>query len=119
MAVRNAWYTVRLTFSSSPAPAKRATSTLMPVNNDEMNTMTTRKICQLTPMAAFALNPTRWPTSAWSTIPCKPPMTFVSIVGHAIFQTAGCNGPSTIDLSYLDLVCDTDLDLICGSESLC
>jgi hypothetical protein len=27
----------------------------------------------------------------------------VSIVGHAIFQTAGCSGPSTIDRSYLGL----------------
>ena len=37
MAVRNAWYTVRSTFSSSPAPANRATSTLIPVNSDVMN----------------------------------------------------------------------------------
>src|SRR6185369_914007 len=103
-AVRNAWYTVRLTFSSSPAPAKRATSTLIPVNNDEIKTITTRNTCQLTPIAAFALNPTRLPTSAWSTMPCKPPMTFVSIVGHAIFQTAGRSGPSTIDRSKRDLL---------------
>jgi hypothetical protein len=45
---------VRFTLSSSsPAPAKRATSTLMPVNSEEMNTTTTRKICQETPMAAL------------------------------------------------------------------
>ena len=61
----------------------------MPVNSDEMKTMTTRMICQLTPMAALPVNPTRWPTSAWSTMPCSPPMTLVSIVGHAIFHTAG------------------------------
>jgi hypothetical protein len=29
-----------------------------------------------------------------------PPMMFVSIDGHAIFQTAAGIGPSTIDLSY-------------------
>lgn len=28
-------------------------------------------------------------------------MTLVSMVGQAIFQTAGCNGPSMIDRSYL------------------
>jgi hypothetical protein len=54
IAVRNAWYTTRSTLSDSPAPANRATSTLMPVNSDEMNTITTRKICQLTPIAALA-----------------------------------------------------------------
>src|SRR5215216_1953802 len=75
----------------------------MPVNNDEMKTMTTIKICQLTPIAAFALKPTRLPTSAWSTMPCKPPMAFVSIVGHAIFHTAGRSGPSIIDRSYRGL----------------
>src|ERR1043165_3343449 len=32
-------------------------------------------------------------------MPCKPPIAFVSIVGHAIFQTAGCSGPSTIERS--------------------
>ena len=31
---------------ASPAPAKRATSTLMPVNSDVMKTMTMTKICQ-------------------------------------------------------------------------
>ena len=90
---------MRLTLSSSPAPAKRATSTLMPVNNEEMKMMTTRMICQLTPMAAFPLKPTRFPTSTWSTMPCNPPKMLVSIVGHAIFQTAGWSGPSTIDRS--------------------
>jgi 2-dehydro-3-deoxygalactonokinase len=54
--------TVRSTFSSSPAPAKRATRTLSPVNNEEIKMMTTMMICQLTPMAAFAVNPTRFPT---------------------------------------------------------
>jgi hypothetical protein len=63
VAVRNAWYTVRSTFSESPAPAKRETSTLIPENSDEMKTMTTRMICQLTPMAALPVNPTRCPTS--------------------------------------------------------
>ena len=57
-AVRNAWYTVLFTRSVSPAPAKRAISTLMPVKTEEMNTITTRKICQLTPMAALAAKPT-------------------------------------------------------------
>ena len=52
-AVRNAWYTVRLTLSWSLAPAARDTSTPMPVNNELMKTMTTRKICQLTPIAAL------------------------------------------------------------------
>ena len=51
--VRNACWTTRLTLSASPAPVKRATSTPMPEYNDAMKTMTTRKICQLTPMAAF------------------------------------------------------------------
>jgi len=27
-------------------------------------------------------------------------MTFVSIVGHAIFHTAGCSGPSMMERSY-------------------
>ena len=44
MAARNAWYTVRFTFSTSPAPANRATSTPIPLKIDVMNTMTTRKI---------------------------------------------------------------------------
>src|SRR6266480_4391376 len=42
----------------------------------------------------------RLPTSAWSTIPCSPPMTLVSIVGHASFHTAGRSGPSIIERSY-------------------
>src|SRR5690242_16479117 len=29
-------------------------------------------------------------------MPCRPPMTLVSTVGHASFQTARANGPSTI-----------------------
>lgn len=32
-------------------------------------------------------------------MPCSPPITFCSIVGQAIFQTAGSSGPSTIDRS--------------------
>jgi hypothetical protein len=40
--------------SLSPAPAKRATSTLIPVNREEMKMITTSMICQLTPMAALA-----------------------------------------------------------------
>src|SRR5688572_735244 len=32
-------------------------------------------------------------------MPCNPPMMFCSIVGSAIFQTAGSNGPSTSDRS--------------------
>src|SRR5688572_454183 len=72
----------------------------MPVNSELMKTMTTMKICQATPIAAFPVKPTRWPTSTWSTIPCSPPMMFVSIVGHASFHTAGRSGPSTIDRSY-------------------
>ena len=42
-----------MTLSGSLAPAKRATSTAMPVNSELMKTMTTRMICQLTPMAAL------------------------------------------------------------------
>ena len=71
----------------------------MPVNSEEMKTITTRMICQLTPMAAFPWKPTRWPTSTWSTMPWSPPMMLVSMVGHAIFQRAGRSGPSTMDLS--------------------
>ena len=41
-AVRKAWWTVRLTFSLSPAPAKRATRMPIPVNSDETKTMMTR-----------------------------------------------------------------------------
>ena len=52
---------MRSTLSPSPAPAKRATSTLMPVNSDVMKTMTTRMICHDTPIAALPVNPTRWP----------------------------------------------------------
>ena len=62
-AVRNAWYTTRSTFSWSLAPVKRATSTLMPLKMLEMKTMTTRKICQATPMPAFPWKPTKLPTS--------------------------------------------------------
>ena len=54
-AVRNAWYTTRLTFSGSLAPANRATSTPIPLNTELMKTMTTMMICQLTPMAALAV----------------------------------------------------------------
>src|ERR1044071_4533131 len=32
-------------------------------------------------------------------MPCNPPIAFVSIVGQAIFQTAGCSGPSTMERS--------------------
>ena len=53
MAVRNAWYTARSAFSASPAPAKRATSTLMPMNSELMKMMTTMMICQATPIAAL------------------------------------------------------------------
>src|SRR5215468_7296052 len=35
-------------------------------------------------------------------IPCRPAMTFCSIVGHASFQTADTMGPSISDRSYLD-----------------
>ena len=56
--MRKAWYTVRFTVSESFCPVKRATSTPMPVNTEEMKTMTTRKICHDTPMAAFPLKPT-------------------------------------------------------------
>ena len=99
-AVMNAWYTVRSTFSSSPAPANRATSTLMPVNSDMMKTMTTMKIWLETPIAALPVKPTNWPTSTWSMMPCIPPTTLVSIVGQASFQTAAGRGPSTIERSY-------------------
>ncbi len=51
--MRKAWWTVRLTLSGSFAPAKRATSTPIPVNSEPMNTITTRKICHDTPMAAL------------------------------------------------------------------
>src|SRR5690606_22837746 len=64
-----------------------------------MNTTTTRKICRLTPIAAFPVYPTKWPTIAWSTIPCKPPIRLCNMVGQASFQTAGRMGPSTIDRS--------------------
>ena len=33
-----------------------------PVKSEQMKMMTMRKICHATPMAAFALKPTRWPT---------------------------------------------------------
>ncbi len=59
-----------------------------------MNTITTRKICQLTPMAALAVNPSSCPTNTWSITPCRPATRFCSIVGHASFQTAGLMGPS-------------------------
>jgi hypothetical protein len=32
-------------------------------------------------------------------MPCRPPITLVSIVGQAIFQTAERSGPSTMDRS--------------------
>ena len=52
-AVMKAWYTVRFTLASSPAPVNRATSTLIPVNREVMKTITTRKICHATPIAAL------------------------------------------------------------------
>ena len=42
-----------LTFSGASAPAKRATSTLMPVNSEVMKTITMMMICHATPIAAF------------------------------------------------------------------
>jgi hypothetical protein len=45
---------VRLTFSGSLAPAKRATSTLMPEKTDITKAITTMKIWIETPIAAFA-----------------------------------------------------------------
>jgi hypothetical protein len=50
--------------SPFPAPTYRDTRTLIPMNIDDRKTMTTRKICQLTPIAAFAVKPTRLPTRA-------------------------------------------------------
>jgi hypothetical protein len=44
-----------LTLSGWFAPAKRDTSTAIPVNSELMKTMTTMTICQLTPMAALAV----------------------------------------------------------------
>src|SRR6266545_3152965 len=38
----------------------------------------------------------------WSMIPCRPAMTFWSIVGHASFHTAGTMGPSMSERSYLE-----------------
>src|SRR3954467_11699473 len=73
----------------------------MPVNNDVMNTTTIVKIWLLTPIAAFAVKPRRLPTTAWSTIPCRPPMMLVSIVGHARRQTALRRLPSMIERSHL------------------
>src|SRR5436190_3036495 len=73
----------------------------MPVKSELMNTITTRTICQLTPMAALPVNPTMLPTMAWSMIPCSPAMTFCSIVGQAIFHTAAPIGPSIIVRSNL------------------
>src|SRR5262245_29185785 len=75
----------------------------MPMKIDEMKTMTTRKICQDTPIAALPRKPTKLPTMMWSIMPWMPPMTLVSIVGHAIFQTASLSGPSTMERSYLRL----------------
>ena len=36
-------------------------------------------------------------------IPCSPPIAFCSTVGHAIFQTAGAIGPST--MRPIELAC--------------
>src|SRR5262249_41040888 len=60
-----------------------------------MKTITTRKICQLTPIAALPSKPTYRPTMMWSTIPWAPPIRFWSMVGQASFQTAWRRGPST------------------------
>ena len=57
-AVRNAWYTVRLTAFASLAPANRATSTPIPVKIDATKTMTSRNNCMLTPIAALPACPT-------------------------------------------------------------
>ena len=77
--------------------ARRARA--MPVNSELMKTMTTRMICQLTPIAALAVIADEVADHAWSMIPCRPAMTFCSIVGHARRQTAGPMGPSTIERS--------------------
>src|SRR5687767_7528969 len=53
-------------------------------------------------------------------MPCSPAMMFCSIVGHAIFQTAGPMGPSTIDRSnFLGLVptCVTDCEVYYAPQS--
>ena len=52
-AVRNACHEVWFTASVSPAPAKRDTSTPMPVKMDITNVMTTRNIWNDTPTAAL------------------------------------------------------------------
>ena len=85
--------------SSSPAPANRATSTPIPVKTDTTKTMTRMKICELTPIAALPVCPTKLPTIAWSMMPCNPPMRFCTIVGQARCHTARLRGPSTIDRS--------------------
>jgi hypothetical protein len=99
MAVRNAWYTARSTLSGSLAPANRATSTLMPMKSELMKMITTMMSCHATPIAALPRYPTRCPTSTWSTMPCRPPITLVSIVGQASFHTAGPSGPSMMERS--------------------
>jgi hypothetical protein len=66
----------------------------MPVYSELMNTITIRKICQLTPIAALPVKPTTWPTIAWSTMPCAPPIAFWSMAGQARCQTAAVKGPS-------------------------
>jgi hypothetical protein len=35
----------------------------MPVNRELMKMITMRKICHATPIAAFPVKPTKWPTS--------------------------------------------------------
>ena len=75
----------------------------MPVNTEATNTMTRMNICRLTPMAALPVWPTKLPTIAWSMMPCNPPMTFCTIVGHASRHTARVSGPSTIERSNFDL----------------
>ena len=64
----------------------------MPVNSELMKTMTTRMICQLTPIAAFPVKTTKVADHRVVMIPAAPAMTFCSIVGHARRNTAGPSG---------------------------
>jgi hypothetical protein len=54
-ATSTPWNTTRETASLSPEPTKRATITPMPEKTELMKTTITRKICQLTPIAALPL----------------------------------------------------------------
>ena len=90
---------MRFTLSVSPAPAKRATSTLIPVKIEEMKMMTTMKIWHEHADGGVAGVADRVPDDHLVDDALEPADDVDSIVGHASRHTARASGPSTMERS--------------------